>query len=239
MLWALMLIADLKILVVEDDVPLAKFLARELERRHFQVDVCGDGQKACAVLKQPDHHLAVLDLNLPGMDGMDLLKEVRSVRPQLPILVLTARNRTEDVVLGLEQGADDFLMKPFSLKELVARIGRLLRRNALLPVEQPSPVGDLSLNREDHSAHRGQRRIDLTPREFAMLDYLMSRAGKVVSRKELMERVWNVPFDPSTNIVDVYLKYLRDKIEVCGEAKLIRTVRGVGYILRQDEQRPN
>jgi DNA-binding response OmpR family regulator len=132
--------------------------------------------------------------------------------------------------MALDQGADDYLIKPFSLKELMARIHSLLRRNST-PEVRSANVGNLTINREEHRVMRGERRIDLTPREFEILAYLMSHAGKTVSRITLMREVWNIPFDPSTNIVDVYMKYLRDKVDLDGEEKLIRTVRGVGYVL--------
>lgn len=226
-----------KILVVDDDVPLGKFLARELSRRNFHVQVCVNAAEARDNLSKSGWNLILLDLNLPGVDGMDLLKEVRLAWPSLPVLVLTARYRTEDLVKGFEQGADDFLIKPFSLKELIARMGRLLQRSVTAPGGNDLRVGELALNREEHWVCRGSRRIDLTPREFDMLEFMMGRAGKVLSRRELMESVWNTAFDPSTNIVDVYLKYLRDKIDGNGEVKLIRTVRGVGYMLSQDASR--
>jgi two-component system copper resistance phosphate regulon response regulator CusR len=178
----------------------------------------------------------VLDLKMQRMDGMAVLKQVRQRNPVLPILVLTARNRTEDLVSALEGGADDCLIKPFSFQELLARVRGLLRRNsarsvAPVKVGGSATVANLTMNVEEHWVLRGDRRIDLTVREFALLEYLMNNAGKAVSRKTLMEEVWNVAFDPSTNIVDVYMKYLRDKIDLAGEPKLIRTVRGVGYVL--------
>lgn len=222
-----------RILIVEDDVPLGKFLRRELTLKHFCVEVSQDGETACESLETSNYDLTILDLNLPRMDGMAVLKRVRVTQPSLPILVLTARNRTADMVLALEQGADDCLIKPFSFLELLARVRGLLRRNSL-PTVSSSTLGDLTINREEHWVLRGDRRIDLTLREFALLEYLMNNVGKAVSRATLMQDVWNTAYDPTTNIVDVYMKYLRDKIDLAGEVKLIRTVRGVGYVLSND-----
>jgi DNA-binding response OmpR family regulator len=222
-----------KILIVEDDVSLGKFLSRALKLKLFSVEVALDGEAAWEALQNSIYDLVILDLNLPRMDGMELLRRVRLIQPGLRMLVLTARNRTEDLVLALEQGADDCLIKPFSFLELLARIRGLLRRGSS-PAVSSSKLGDLSIDREQHRVVRGQRIIDLTPREFAILECLMDNAGKTVSRMTLMRDVWNIPFDPTTNIVDVYMKYLRDKIDIEGEVKLLRTVRGVGYALRND-----
>lgn len=226
--------ATLRILIVEDDVPLGKFLCRELKLKDFSVDVSHDGEAACDGLRDINYDLVILDLNLPKMDGMSFLKHARLLEPRLPVLVLTARNRTEDLVLALEQGADDCLIKPFSFQELLARVRSLLRRNSNSMGTSAAKVGDLTINREEHRVMRGARRIDLTPREFAILEHLVDNVGKPVSRMTLMREVWNIPFDPSTNIVDVYMKYLRDKIDLEGDVKLIRTVRGVGYVLSND-----
>jgi DNA-binding response OmpR family regulator len=225
--------ASRRILIVEDDVSLGKFLSRALKQKLFSVEVSLDGEAAWEALQNSIYDLVILDLNLPRMDGMELLRRVRLTQPALHLLVLTARNRTEDLVLALEQGADDCLIKPFSLLELLARIGGLLRRGASSAVSS-SKIGNLSIDREQHRVMRGERIIDLTPREFAILECLMDNAGKTVSRATLMRDVWNIPFDPTTNIVDVYMKYLRDKIDIEGEVKLLRTVRGVGYVLRND-----
>jgi len=225
--------ASARILIVEDDVSLSKFLCRALEKKLFSVEVSLDGEVAWEQLQKSLYDLVILDLNLPRIDGMELLRRVRLTQPALPLLVLTARNRTDDMVAALEQGADDCLIKPFSLLELLARIRGLLRRGSSSAVSS-SKLGDLSIDREQHRVVRGERTIDLTPREFAILECLMHNAGKTVSRMTLMRDVWNIPFDPTTNIVDVYMKYLRDKIDIDGEMKMLRTVRGVGYVLRND-----
>jgi DNA-binding response OmpR family regulator len=222
-----------RILIVEDDVPLGKFLSRALTLKSFSVEVILDGEAAWEALQNSVYDLVILDLNLPSIDGMALLKRVRMHQPGPRMLVLTARNRTEDLVSALEQGADDCLIKPFSFLELLARVRGLLRRDSAPAVSSPK-FGDLTINREEHRVARGNRQIDLTPREFAILECLLNNAGKAVSRATLMREVWNTPFDPSTNIVDVYMKYLRDKIDVKGDVKLLRTVRGVGYVLRDD-----
>ena len=222
--------APARILVVEDDLPLARLLATGLRGEKFLVDLIHDGEEAAARLPLSGYDLLILDLNLPKMDGLTLLTQVRASGSRLPVLVLTARSRTEDLVTTLDRGADDCLQKPFSLLEMLARVRALLRRNADLSPEAPK-LGGLTINREEYRVERSGRRIDLTPREFAILEYLVRNVGRPVSRTALMEEVWNVPFDPSSNIVDVYMKYLRDKIDLRGEDKLIRTIRGVGYVL--------
>jgi DNA-binding response OmpR family regulator len=225
--------AGRQILVAENDVSLANFLSEELKTESFVVDVALDGEAALAKLQEGrKYDLLILELDLPKLDGISLLKRVRPAKPRLPMLVLTARSRMEDKVMALHSGADDFLVKPFSFVELVARVHALMRRHSD-QIENDSRVGDLTLHREERRVERNGRRIDLTPREFAILEFMMRNAGRPVSRATLCEEVWNMPYDPSTNIVDVYMKYVRDKVDLPGEPKLTHTIRGVGYELRE------
>lgn len=204
----------------------------ELEADRFVVDQIHDGAEALTALQAKRRYdLLILDLNLPNLDGLSLLKQLREGQPRLPVLVLTARSRVEDRVNALQTGADDCLNKPFSLVEFKARVHALLRRNSG-PVPNCSTVGDLAMYRDERRVERNGRRIELTPREYAILDMLMQNAGRPVSRARLLEEVWNMAPDSSTNIVDVYMKYVRDKIDLPGELRLTHTVRGFGYELR-------
>ena len=222
-----------RVLVVDDDVPLAQLLRQQLEGQSYSVSMVHDGESAQQAIRDGRFDLVILDLNLPKLDGISLLKRIRPSQPRLPVLVLTARNQVADRALSLDTGADDCMAKPFSFLELQARVRALLRRSSG-PVSRVSQVADLVLNREQRKVERNGRRIELTAREFDLLDYLMRNATRPVSRTTLMEEVWNMPFDPSTNVVDVYIKYVRDKVDLEGERKLIRTVRGVGYMLAED-----
>lgn len=222
-----------RVLIVEDDVELAGFLCSELQEQHFLVDVVHDGEEALAALEgKTRYHLAILDLNLPKIDGITVIERVRPALPRLPMLVLTARSCIEDKVKAFHVGADDCLTKPFSLLELLARVQALLRRNSGT-IPNFSRVADLTLHREERRVERNGRRIDLTPREFAILDVMMRNAGRPVSRATLLDEVWNMAGDPSTNIVDVYMKYVRDKVDSPGEPRLTHTIRGFGYELRE------
>jgi DNA-binding response OmpR family regulator len=225
-------LAGRRILIVEDDESLAGFLAGELQSNNFAVDMVHDGESALQALQGDRlYDLLILDLNLPKLDGIAVLQRVKPVQPRLRMLVLTARSRVEDKVNSLQSGADDCLTKPFSFEELLARVHALLRRNSgLIPTR--STVGDLTLDREERRVERNGRRIELTPREFAILEFMMRNPRRPISRATLLEEVWNTPFDPSTNIVDVYMKYVRDKVDLPGETKLTHTIRGVGYELR-------
>jgi len=218
----------MRVLIAEDDKPVASFVQKGLEAEQYAVDVAQDGDEAQLMVSQIEYDLAVLDLTLPRADGLDVLKYIRENKPTLPVLILTGRNRVEDRVRGLDLGADDYLTKPFSFSELSARVRALLRRSTL-PVEIMLRVADLELNRVERTAKRAAKAIELTPKEFALLEYLMRNVGRCVTRAMIIEHVWNLSFDTMTNVVDVYINYLRKKVDQGFERKLIHTVRGVGY----------
>jgi len=220
-----------RILVVEDDAPLARFLSRTLREVSHEVEIANDGTTALGMLG-PEIDLVLLDCNLPDRDGLSVLQALRPIYPKLPVLMLTARASTEDAVMALESGADDYLTKPFSYVELLARVNVLLRRKGGTQL-QTVRVADLTLSRAEHRVDRAGRRIDLTPRQFRLLEYLMRTPGTPIPRSTLAAEVWDVT-DPSSNVVDVYMKYLRDKIDGADEVSLIRTVRGIGFMISED-----
>jgi heavy metal response regulator len=219
-----------RILVIEDEKKVASFVKRGLEEEGYAVDVAADGEEGLAVALERVHDLIILDIRLPRMDGLQVLKALRRDRVAAPVLLLTVRATIEDKVLGLDAGADDYLTKPFAFQELVARMRALLRRRAEV---EPAVlrVGDLVLDPSRRTVTRGGTKIDLTPREFTLLDYFMRNPGRVLTRTMIAERVWDYSFDTSTNVIDVYVNYLRKKIDADRESKRLRTVRGVGYML--------
>jgi DNA-binding response OmpR family regulator len=221
------------ILVVEDDASLANFLRKRLEAEDYAVDVANDGEAGYEAINSSRYDLLILDLNLPKIDGVSLLKQVRPTRPRMPVLVLTARTSVEDRVLSLDTGADDCLLKPFSFFELSARIRALMRRATGATVGTLR-IAELTLDSEELRVERDGNKINLTTREFSVLECLMRNARRPVTRAMLMQKVWNIPFDPATNIVDVYVKYVRDKVDAGFDKKLIHTVRGVGYVISED-----
>ncbi|MGA7157007.1 MAG: response regulator transcription factor [Acidobacteriaceae bacterium] len=221
-----------RVLIVDADASLGNFLRLELEASGFGVEVVRDAETALGALGGERRcDLVIVDVNLPEGDGMGFLQRVRVQKPRLPLLVLTARSSVEDKVLALQRGADDFVTKPFSLAELMARVQALLRRH-VGAIPNVSEVGDLRLYREERRVERNGRRIDLTPREFAILEFMLRQVGRPVSRATLFEEVWQMPHQPSSNVVDVYMKYVRDKVDGPGERKLTHTVRGFGYEFR-------
>lgn len=217
-----------KILVVEDDAQIAKVLRLELEHEGFEVEVCGDGASAIErALKGPD--LIILDLLLPRIDGLEVCRRVRR-HSSVPIIMLTAKDAVPDRVTGLDTGANDYLSKPFSIEELLARIRVQLRERE--PGERLLQIKDLKLNRDTHEVWRGQRGISLTAKEFSLLEFLMMYPNKVHTRDEIFNSVWGSDFLGESNLIDVYIRYLRNKIDDSADEKLIQTVRGVGYALR-------
>lgn len=224
----------MRILIAEDDTPLASFLRKGLEAEHYAVDVAGDGETARDLAVTYDYDLMVLDLNLPKRDGISVLQEVRNAKESVPILILSGRTGIEDRVAALDQGADDYVAKPFSFSELSARVRALMRRGKL-PQQTTLQVDDLVLDRVERTVQRSGRKIDLTSKEFALLEYLMRNRGRCITRAMIIEHVWNIAFDTSTNVVDVYINYLRKKVDEGATRKLIHTVRGVGYLLSHNE----
>jgi DNA-binding response OmpR family regulator len=223
----------MRILLVEDEPKVAAFVSRGLKAEGFAVDWAKDGAEGRDHLGSRPYDLHILDLNLPEISGTELLRLIRKSNTHVPVLILTARDSVGDKVQNFEEGADDYLTKPFSFAELLVRVKALLRRG---PVTQSSvlQVADLVIDRDAHMVKRGGRVIELTSKEFALLDYLMSNVGRVLSRTMIVERVWDQSFEGLTNIVDVYLRQLRKKIDDGEEKKLFRTVRGVGYGITEE-----
>jgi two-component system copper resistance phosphate regulon response regulator CusR len=224
----------MRLLIVEDDRKVAEFVARGLRAERFAVDLSYDGLEGLSYADTYEYDLAILDLMLPTLSGSELLQRIRQRKPDLPILVLTARDATEEKVQHFEAGADDYLTKPFDFAELLVRVKALLRRG---PVNRASVirVADLEIDRLTMSVRRAGRRIDLTGKEYSLLEYLAQNPGRVFSRTMILEHVWDQSFEGATNIVDVYVRHLRSKIDDAFDYKLIYTVRGVGYSVRQPD----
>jgi DNA-binding response OmpR family regulator len=218
------------ILVVEDEQRLGALLRRVLSEERHTVDVAATGPDGLHMAGSDTYDLVVLDVMLPGMDGIQVCRELRTYDVQTPVLMLTAKGTVEDRVRGLNAGADDYLVKPFAMEELLARVNALLRRrNRDLEMSQELRVDDLCLDLVRHEVRRGDRIIDLTPKEFALLEFLMRHPGQVMTRTQITDHVWRYDLDALSNVVDTYIHYLRDKIDRGFDRSLIRTVRGVGY----------
>jgi heavy metal response regulator len=223
----------MRILVVEDERKVASLIKKGLEEESYAVDLAPDGSMGLNMALDGVHDLIILDINLPGMDGLGILKELRRKKVQTPVLLLTVRATIEDRVFGLDTGADDYLTKPFAFQELLARVRALLRRRA--EAEPPLlRVADLTLDPARRIVCRGNDKIELTTKEFALLDYFMRNPGRVLTRTMITEHVWDYDFDTMTNIIDVYVNYLRKKIDTGRDPKLIHTIRGVGYVLQAE-----
>ena len=222
----------IKILIIEDDPSIGKLLRRSLILEGYDTELVIDGFKGLNAFSEDEPDLVILDLMLPGIDGIEVCKRLREVST-VPILMLTARDMVEDRVLGLDSGADDYVTKPFDPDELLARVRALLRRSDSQPQAEELTLADLVMNTASRSVYRGNREIDLTAREFDILELFMRNPNQVLSRAQIYDDIWHYDFGGSSNIIEVYIRYLRTKLEAEGEPRLIHTKRGAGYILRE------
>jgi DNA-binding response OmpR family regulator len=223
---------DMRVLVVEDEKKTASFIRKALQDAGFAVDVCHNGADAQAAACATPFDAIVLDIMLPGRDGLSVLRQLRAARNATPVLLLSARGAVDERVEGLNAGADDYLSKPFALVELVARVRALGRRGAGESKSTVLRVADLTLDTVTRQARRGGTTFDLTTREYRLLEFLMRSAGRICGRMAILEKVWDYDFDPGSNLVDVYIKRLREKIDAGFEPKLFHTVRGAGYLMK-------
>ena len=226
----------MRILLIEDEAKVASFIRRALEEESYAIDACADGTEGLELArtaKDGRYDLIILDLMLPGLSGLEILKALRKEQIPAPVLILTARSQVDQKVKGLDAGADDYLTKPFAIEELLARVRALLRRGSG-EAGGVLQVDDLILNPATREVTRGGRRIELTSKEYALLEYLMRNAGRVLTRPMIAEHVWNLDFDTFTNVIDVYVNYLRNKIDRGRDRKLIHTMRGSGYVLKAE-----
>jgi heavy metal response regulator len=223
----------MRLLVVEDEKKVAGFIKKGLEEEGYTVDIAPNGELGLRLALQRSYRVIVLDINLPLIDGLSLLQKLRAKNITIPVLLLTVRAAIEDKVLGLDQGADDYLAKPFAFEELLARIRALARRSVETGPTELS-IDDLTLDAATRTATRGNQKIELTAREYALLSYFMRNQGRVLTRTMIADNVWGYDFDTETNVIDVYVNYLRNKIDADRKVKLLHTVRGVGYVMKAE-----
>ncbi len=222
----------MRVLIIEDDQQIASFVSKGLQQAGLAVDHVSDGEAGLEIAELNSYDVMIIDIMLPGLDGFSVIEGLRSKGNTTPILVLSARGSLDDKLRGFQTGSDDYLTKPFSFSELQARLQALLRRTSRGQGQNALEVGDLSMDLLSRKVARGNREIELQPREFALLEYLMRNSGNVVSKTMILEHVWDYHFDPQTNVVDVLVHRLRNKIDKDFQAKLLHTVRGVGYVLK-------
>ena len=223
----------MKLLIVEDEKRLCQTTAKYFKEQGYTVDMCYDGSDAIDYINGTEYDAIILDIMLPGLDGISVLKRIRARKLRTPVLLLTAKNTIEDKVDGLDNGADDYLTKPFSLEELSARIRVLIRRHGVERVDNSISVGPLTLDTERKTAVRDGIEISLTAKEYAILEYLMHNKGIVLSREKIQHHIWNYDYEGSSNIIDVYIRTLRNKVDAKFDTKLIQTVRGMGYVIKE------
>jgi two-component system, OmpR family, response regulator len=223
----------MRLLLVEDDIKIAQFVVNGLKEAGFAVDHAADGEDGLHLAMTEPYDIAVVDLMLPKVDGLTLIEEVRRNNINMPVLILSAKRSVDDRVKGLKTGSDDYLVKPFAFSELLARVQALIRRSTLVTAPSELKVADLTLDLDKRRVFRADKEIFLQPLEFSLLEYLMRNTGRVVSKTMIMEHVWDYNFSPQTNVVEARICYLRDKIDKDFDVKLIHTVRGVGYVLKE------
>jgi len=224
----------MKLLLVEDEPKLASFIKKGFENEGYEIEVAYDGRMGQSLLRQNHYEIIILDVNLPYVNGFELCRQIRADDPHVPVLLLTALDSLDDKVTGFEAGTDDYLVKPFEFKELLLRVRVLLKRSTeAAGVKRILRMADLELNLESKVVTRGGQRIDLTTKEYALLEYLLLNRGKVISRVDIAEKVWELNFDTNTNVIDVYVSYLRKKLDKGYDTKLIHTVVGMGYVMRE------
>jgi DNA-binding response OmpR family regulator len=226
----------MRLLLVEDDIKIALFIKNGLKEEGFVVDHAQDGEEGLHLALNEPYDLAIIDLMLPGLDGLSLIRELRKNEKNIPVLILSARRSVDERVEGLKTGGDDYLVKPFAFSELLARCQALIRRNTRVTNPSSLNFADLSMNLQTRKIFRAGKEIDLQPLEFSLLEYLMRNAGRVVSKTMIMEHVWDYNFSPQTNVVEARICYLRDKLDKDYDRKLIHTVRGVGYVIKENPQ---
>jgi heavy metal response regulator len=224
----------MRILLIEDDMKLASFILKGFKEAGFAVDHCADGEDGLHMASNEPYDAAIVDIMLPKLDGFSLIDELRRRKKNTPVIILSAKRSVEDRIKGLQTGSDDYLVKPFSFAELLARVQALIRRASGTAEPNTLAVGDLSMDLRTRKVMRGEKKIDLPPLEFSLLEYLMRHAGNVVSKTMIMEHVWDYNFDPQTNVVEVRICKLRDKIDNDFGKKMIHTVYGAGYVLEKD-----
>jgi two-component system, OmpR family, response regulator len=228
----------MRVLVVEDDAKIASFIVKGLKSAGYAVDHAVNGEEGLQLALTEPYDAAVIDVMLPRKNGLAVIEQIRSERVNTPVLILSAKGSVDDRVKGLETGADDYLSKPFAFSELLARIQALIRRASGSADPTRLNVGDLSLNLLTREVTRGGNRIDLQPKEFSLLEYLMRNAGRIVSKTMILEHVWDYHFDPQTNVVEARISRLREKVDKGTNPKMIHTIRGVGYVLRETRSLP-
>jgi heavy metal response regulator len=221
----------MKILLVEDDKGIVRFVQKGLLEKGYSVDIASDGEEGARLILRENYDLIILDILLPKMDGIEILKRIRQAQIQTPVIFLTAKDTEGDIIRGLDSGADDYVTKPFSFNELLARIQALIRRGKMANSASKLQIANLRIEVEGHRVFREKTKIELTPKEYALLEFFVRHSGQIITRTMISEKVWDYHFDTATNIIDVHISHLRNKIDKNFEPKLLHTAKGIGYVL--------